>query len=531
MKLVRALIIASHPIPSLAVTAMAALLTAEAAPAGFGAGRVVLVALAVLAGQLSVGWSNDAIDAERDAGRSDKPAAVGLVSVRALWLGAAVAVTASLALAAALGPVSLAIDAAMTAVAWSYNLGLKSTVWSGASYAVAFGLLPSFSASALPGHPLARWPVTAAAALLGLGAHFANVLPDLAADERNGVRGLPQRLAARSGPGATRSAALVLLLGRLGAPADRGQPGPPVGGDRRAVLLRCARRGRRPGTREGPVPGRDRHRRGQRGAVRRRRRGTDVGPASSGRARLMTQIIAVHSAFPAHRYPQADLTRTVASLAGMDAVTDEADQPGGAGGADRADRRKQRALLERLHGNAGVDTRHTVFPLTDYGTLGPAANDRYIEEATALGERALRGALAASGLDARDLDLLIVTSVTGVAVPSLDALLMPRLGLRADVKRLPVFGLGCVAGAAGLARLHDYLLGWPRHTAALLAVELCSLSLPRSSVTTADLVASALFGDGAVALVATGTRARGRAGGRVPSGGGLGRPAGPRCRG
>jgi 4-hydroxybenzoate polyprenyltransferase len=212
MKLVRGLIIASHPIPSLAVTAMATLLTAEAAPPGFGAGRVVLVALAVLAGQFSVGWSNDAIDADRDAGRADKPAAVGVVSVRALWLGAAVAVAASLALAAALGPVSLAIDAAMTAVAWSYNLGLKSTVWSGASYAVAFGLLPSFAASALPGHPLARWPVTVAAALLGLGAHFANVLPDLAADERNGVRGLPQRLAARSGPAATRSAALALLL-------------------------------------------------------------------------------------------------------------------------------------------------------------------------------------------------------------------------------------------------------------------------------------------------------------------------------
>jgi 4-hydroxybenzoate polyprenyltransferase len=214
MKLVRALIIASHPIPSLAVTAMATLLTAEAAPAGFEAGRVVLVALAVLAGQLSVGWSNDAIDADRDAvaGRADKPAANGQIGVRALWLGAAVAVAASLALAAALGPVSLAIDAAMTAVAWSYNLGLKSTVWSGASYAVAFGLLPSFAASALPGHPLARWPVTVAAALLGLGAHFANVLPDLAADARNGVHGLPQRLAARFGPAATRSAALVLLL-------------------------------------------------------------------------------------------------------------------------------------------------------------------------------------------------------------------------------------------------------------------------------------------------------------------------------
>ena len=216
----------------------------------------------------------------------------------------------------------------------------------------------------------------------------------------------------------------------------------------------------------------------------------------------MTQIVAVHSAFPAHRHPQADLTRAVASLAGMDADAEAAGGP---------DRRKQRALLERLYGNAGVDTRHTVLPLADYGALGPAVNDQYIEEATALGERALRGALAASGLDAGDLDLLIVTSVTGVAVPSLDALLMPRLGLRADVKRLPVFGLGCVAGAAGLARLHDYLLGWPRHAAALLAVELCSLSLPLSSVTTADLVASALFGDGAVALVATGTRARGQA--------------------
>jgi alkylresorcinol/alkylpyrone synthase len=226
----------------------------------------------------------------------------------------------------------------------------------------------------------------------------------------------------------------------------------------------------------------------------------------------MTQIVAVHSAFPAHRHSQADLARAVASLAGMDGE-------GPAGTEGRAGS-KQRALLARLHANAGVDARHTVFPLGDYATLGGAANDRYIEAATALGERALGAALAASGIAAEDLDLLIVTSVTGVAVPSLDALLMPRLGLRSDVKRLPVFGLGCVAGAAGLARLHDYLLGWPRHAAALLAVELCSLSLPRSSVTTADLVASALFGDGAVALVATGARAPARARG----------PAGPEPR-
>jgi alkylresorcinol/alkylpyrone synthase len=224
----------------------------------------------------------------------------------------------------------------------------------------------------------------------------------------------------------------------------------------------------------------------------------------------MTQILAVRSAFPAYRHTQADITRAVASLSGL--------EPAGTGDADAAERsaRTQRALLERLHANAGVDTRHTVFPLAEYGALGATPNDRYIEEATALGERALGAALAESGVAPADLDLLIVTSVTGVAVPSIDALLMPRLGLRPDMKRLPVFGLGCVAGAAGLARLHDYLLGWPGHAAALLAVEICSLSLPLASVTTADLVASALFGDGAVALVATGTRASRRTRHRSP---------------
>jgi alkylresorcinol/alkylpyrone synthase len=231
----------------------------------------------------------------------------------------------------------------------------------------------------------------------------------------------------------------------------------------------------------------------------------------------MTQIVAVRSAFPAHRHGQADIARAVAALTGLEpGDAGGIDGAGAAGGANGAGRtaRAQRALLERLHANAGVETRHTAFPLADYGALGATSNDRYIEEATALGERALSAALADSGLAPGDLDLLIVTSVTGVAVPSIDARLMPRLGLRADVKRLPVFGLGCVAGASGLARLHDYLLGWPGHAAALLAVELCSLSLPGAPVTTADLVASALFGDGAVALVATGTRPRRRLRGR-----------------
>ena len=209
----------------------------------------------------------------------------------------------------------------------------------------------------------------------------------------------------------------------------------------------------------------------------------------------MSRILAVRSAFPVHRYPQDELARAYDAIAGPGL------RPG------------QRALLHRLYANAEVTARHTILPISEYTALGPGsvfANDRYIEEATTLGERALRSALASAGLEPAVLDLLIVTSVTGVAVPSLDARLIPRLGLRPDVKRLPVFGLGCVAGAAGLARLHDYLLAWPEHTAAVLAVELCTLTVPTTEVTNADLVASALFGDGAAAVVATGSAAASR---------------------
>jgi alkylresorcinol/alkylpyrone synthase len=210
----------------------------------------------------------------------------------------------------------------------------------------------------------------------------------------------------------------------------------------------------------------------------------------------MTEIGAVRCALPAHRYQQAEITEHVAKLSSVEPA--------------------RRALLDRLHAHAGVDTRYTVLPLSEYGDLGGIgpANDRYVELATALGERAITSALGAAGVAPADVDLLIVTSVTGIAVPSLDARLIPRLGLRPDVKRIPIFGLGCVAGATGLARLHDYLLGWPGHTAVLLAVELCSLTAPDSS-TTPDLVVSGLFGDGAVALVARGGQAAVGGGPRV----------------
>lgn len=214
----------------------------------------------------------------------------------------------------------------------------------------------------------------------------------------------------------------------------------------------------------------------------------------------MTTIAAVRSVFPPHCYPQAEFTQMVAELGCLDPA--------------------QRALLERLHRNSGVDTRHTVLSLPEYrGTHGTgigATNDRYIRAATELGEQALRAALDASGVAACDLDLLIVTSVTGVTVPSLDARLISRVGLRRDIKRLPIFGLGCVAGAAALARLHDYLLAWPQHTAALVAVEVCSFCWPTAEFTTADLVVSGLFADGAAGLVAAGDRATGAQAARGP---------------
>ncbi|OBB60643.1 stilbene synthase [Mycobacterium sp. 852013-51886_SCH5428379] len=201
-----------------------------------------------------------------------------------------------------------------------------------------------------------------------------------------------------------------------------------------------------------------------------------------------SRVLGVRSAFPAHRYEQAELTAKVSELCGLDT--------------------EEHAMAHRLHAKAGVDHRHTALPLADYADMRTLdrANDRYLDAALDLADSALRRALAATGLAPAQLDLLIVTSVTGVTVPSLDARLIPRLGLRPDIKRLPIFGLGCVAGAAGLARLHDYLLAWPDHHAALVAVELCSLSWPTTDLTTADLVVTGLFGDGAAAVVATGAR-------------------------
>lgn len=207
----RALIIAGHPGPSLAITVLVTLLAAQAAPDGIGP---VLTGPAMLAGQLSVGWSNDAMDAKRDAaaGRTDKPVATGAISVRAVWIAAVVALVSALAMALAISVTTAILLAVIVGAAWAYNLGLKSTLASGLMYILGFGPIPAYAASTLPGHPVPIWYATAAAALVGLGGHFANVLPDLAADRAAGVNGLPQQVAARWGAGSVRAIALVLLL-------------------------------------------------------------------------------------------------------------------------------------------------------------------------------------------------------------------------------------------------------------------------------------------------------------------------------
>jgi 4-hydroxybenzoate polyprenyltransferase len=211
---------ACHFQPTLAVTAIA---TTLAVSAGRGAGSV-WVALAVLSGQFSVGWSNDYLDRDRDrlAGRADKPIVAGQVAARTVGAAAVVAAVLCLPLSMMSGWRAGSIHLAAVAVAWAYNGWLQSTVASVVPYALAFGVLPAFVTLGLPGHP---WPpawATLAAGLMGTGAHFVNTLPDLGGDAGTGVRGLTHRLGPRVslflGAGLMASSAAVLAVAPPGGP-------------------------------------------------------------------------------------------------------------------------------------------------------------------------------------------------------------------------------------------------------------------------------------------------------------------------
>ncbi len=224
----RALALATHPGPAVAVTVVATLL---AVAAQLPAGRVALVGVAVLAGQASIGWSNDWLDADRDraVARADKPVVQGAVDPAVLRTASLVAVAAAVVLSLLLGWVPGLLLLVLVASGWAYNAGLKRTVASGLPYVTGFGALPAGVVAAAPGAPAAPWWLPAAGAALGAAAHLANVAPDLADDLATGVRGLPHRLGARAsavvGALLLGTASLVLVLGPEGPPAWWGWAG------------------------------------------------------------------------------------------------------------------------------------------------------------------------------------------------------------------------------------------------------------------------------------------------------------------
>ncbi len=167
---------------------------------------------------------------------------------------------------------------------------------------------------------------------------------------------------------------------------------------------------------------------------------------------------------------------------------------------------ESRARFERIHRSVGVRGRHLALPMEDYRALDSFSkmNRKWIERATDLGEEAIESALCQAGLAPTDIDHIFFTTVTGIASPSVDAKLINRMSMRPDIKRTPIFGLGCVGGAAGLARAADYLRAFPTHTAMLVSIELCSLTLQLQDKSVANVIASGLFADGAAAALLTG---------------------------
>ncbi|MFW6695352.1 type III polyketide synthase [Streptomyces sp. MAR4 CNX-425] len=203
------------------------------------------------------------------------------------------------------------------------------------------------------------------------------------------------------------------------------------------------------------------------------------------------RLAALHTAFPPYRYPQSELTEAL--TARMPAKSDA-----------------RTHLARKVQSNAGVGARHMSLPLDELLDLigrddFTESNRIWLDTALDLGRQVITGSLRTAGVDPHEVDALFSTTITGLAVPSLEARLAQRLGLRQDVKRIPLFGNGCAGGAVGLARLHDYLRAHPGHVAVLLAVELCSLVYRQKDTSMANIVAGGLFGDGAAAVVALGT--------------------------
>src|SRR5215469_14830003 len=198
------------------------------------------------------------------------------------------------------------------------------------------------------------------------------------------------------------------------------------------------------------------------------------------------RIISATSAFPKRYYSQEMLFAALQEFWG--------------------DRLAKPEVLRRLHKNVGVDGRFLALPIDAYPKLTGwgEANDHWIRVALELGYCSVSRALTGAGLSGREVGAFFFTSVTGIASPSIDARLINRMGLPPNIKRAPMFGLGCVAGAASIARAADYVRAYPEQAAVVLAVELCSLTLQRDDLSMANLISAGLFGDGAAAVVVAG---------------------------
>src|SRR3984885_7508208 len=199
------------------------------------------------------------------------------------------------------------------------------------------------------------------------------------------------------------------------------------------------------------------------------------------------KIASAASAFPKHYYTQKFLLEELGRYWG--------------------DRLRNPQMLARLHRNVTVEGRYLALPTEKYYdiTTWGQANDIWIEVAQELGEQALCRALHNAGLEPSALGALIFTSVTGISSPSIDALLINRMKLPRNIRRVPIFGLGCVAVAAGIARAADYVRAYPGQAAALVSVELCSLTIQRDDLSVANLISSGLFADGSAAVIVTGS--------------------------
>lgn len=198
------------------------------------------------------------------------------------------------------------------------------------------------------------------------------------------------------------------------------------------------------------------------------------------------QIISAATAFPTNYYPQEVLLAALQQYWG-----DQIENP---------------QVLRRLHRHVGVEGRYLSLPMEEYPKLKSwgEANDHWVRVARDLGEQAISSALAGAGLKPTDIGAFFFTSITGICSPSMDALLINRLGMCRNIRRLPIFGLGCVAGAASISRAADYVRAYPGQIAVVLAVELCSLTLQREDLSMANLISSGLFGDGAAAVLVAG---------------------------